>query len=195
MKYKLNDIIPFEQTQEATDYVNSVDGNYYLEDYGLDKNGNMQLIVRQVVFIKPALSEVRTAALARIDSATSAAILAGFEYEVETGEGKEVLHFSYLTDDQQNFTDTANGAILAMQGVEGLPTAVKWNGWRNHTTEYKGDLVRLVLDVSSFLNLYTGGALVHKATQMEIGGQRKAAIEAAETVEEIEALMESWCIS
>lgn len=137
---------------------------------------------------------VRSRALSRIDSATSAAILAGFEHEVETEEGKEVLHFSYLADDQQNFADTANGAILAMQGVEGLPTAVKWNGWRNHTAEYKGDLVRLVLDVQTFLGLYTGGALVHKVTQMEIGGQRKAAIEAAETVEEINALLEGWGI-
>ena len=143
---------------------------------------------------EPTFEEVKARAQTRIDSATSAAILAGFEYEVETGEGKEVLHFSYMADDQQNFTDTANGAILAMQGVEDLPTAVKWNGWRNHTAEYKGDLVRLVLDVSSFLNLYTGGALVHKATQMEICGQRKAAIEAAETVEEIEDLLAEWAV-
>lgn len=141
---------------------------------------------------KQPVSELRTSALSRIDSATSAAILAGFEYAVETGEGKEVLHFSYLADDQQNFADTANGAILAMQGVESVPSSVKWNGWRNHTAEYKGDLVRLVLGVPEFLSLYTGGALVHKATQMEIGGQRKAAIEAAETVEEIEALLAEW---
>lgn len=141
---------------------------------------------------EPTLEEVRTAALSRIDSATSAAILAGFEYEVETGEGKEVLHFSYLADDQQNFSDTANGALLAMQGVESVPNSVKWNGWRNHSPEYKGDLVRLVLDVPSFLMLYTQGALAHKATQMEVGGQRKAAIEAAETVEEINALLEGW---
>lgn len=141
---------------------------------------------------KQPLSKVRASALSRIDSATSAAILAGFEYEIDAGEGKEVLHFSYQHDDQQNFSDTANGALLAMQGVESVPSSVKWNGWRNHTAEYKGDLVRLVLDVQTFLALYTGGALVHKATQMEIGGQRKAAIEAAETVEEIEALLEGW---
>lgn len=48
MKYKLGEIVPFEQTQEATDWVNSVDGCYYLEDYELDENGNMQLIVRQL---------------------------------------------------------------------------------------------------------------------------------------------------
>ncbi|WP_458400033.1 DUF4376 domain-containing protein [Mailhella sp.] len=140
----------------------------------------------------PSAGEVKTAALARIDAATSKAILAGFEYEVETGEGKEVLHFSYQHDDQQNFSDTANGALLAMQGVESVPTSVKWNGWRNHNAKSKGELVRLVLDVQTFLALYTGGALVHKAVQMEIGGQRKAAVEAAETVEEINALLEGW---
>ena len=48
MKYNIGDIVPFEQTQEATDWVNSVEGNYYLEDYERDENGNMQLIVRQL---------------------------------------------------------------------------------------------------------------------------------------------------
>lgn len=48
MTYKVGDIVPFEQTKEATDWVNSIDGNYYLEDYERDENGNMQLIVRQL---------------------------------------------------------------------------------------------------------------------------------------------------
>lgn len=48
MKYKIDDIVPFEQTAEATDWVNSVEGCYYLEDYERDENGNMQLIVRQM---------------------------------------------------------------------------------------------------------------------------------------------------
>lgn len=75
---------------------------------------------------------------------------------------------------------------------KGLPTSLTWNGWRNHTAESKGELVRLVLDVQTFLALYTQGALVHKATQMEIGGQRKAAIEAAQSIDEINALLEEW---
>lgn len=141
-----------------------------------------------VAIPEPTAKELAAAALPRIDSATSAAILAGFEYEVEG----EPLHFSYDSFDQQNFADTANAAMLAMQGVEGVPQTVTWNGWRNHNAESKGELVRLTLDVQTFLGLYTGGALVHKATLMEIGGQRKAAIEAAETVEEIEALLEGW---
>ena len=48
MKYNIGDIVPFEQTQEATDWVNSVEGNYYLEDYAPDEDGNMRLIVRQL---------------------------------------------------------------------------------------------------------------------------------------------------
>ena len=48
MKYNIGDIVPFEQTQEATAWVNSVEGNYYLKDYERDKNGNMQLIVCQL---------------------------------------------------------------------------------------------------------------------------------------------------
>ena len=48
MTYKVGDIVPFEQTKEATDWVNSVEGNYYLEDYAPDENGNMQLVVRQL---------------------------------------------------------------------------------------------------------------------------------------------------
>lgn len=133
---------------------------------------------------------VRKEALSRIDNATSKAILAGFEYEVEG----ETLHFSYDSFDQQNFADTANAAMLAMNGVEGVPQTVTWNGWRNHNAESKGELVRLVLDAQTFLALYTGGALVHKAVQMEIGGQRKAAIEAAKTVKQIEELMQGWGI-
>ena len=59
MQYKLGDIVPFEQTQEATDWVNSVEGNYYLEDYASDENGNMQLVVRQLTFPEPTPEEVQ----------------------------------------------------------------------------------------------------------------------------------------
>ena len=59
MKYKLNEIIPYELTQDATDFVNSIEGNYYLEDYELDENGNMQLIVRQLVFPDPTPEEIQ----------------------------------------------------------------------------------------------------------------------------------------
>lgn len=135
------------------------------------------------------LSELRTAALSRIDSATSAAILAGFDYTIEG----ETLHFSYDQFDQSNFSDTFNGvAMKKLMDIEELPETIDWNGWRNHDSENKGELVVLTLTPESFLALYTQGALVHKQTYLEIGKQRKKAIESAETVEEINNLMQEW---
>jgi hypothetical protein len=134
------------------------------------------------------LEEVRAIALSHIDFATSTAILAGFEYTIDN----ETLYFSYDAFDQQNFADTANGAILALQNVEGVPTTVTWNGYRNHTKEQKGELVRLTLDVSKFLDLYVKGALANKDTQMELGGERKAIISNCTTIESIEMHMKFW---
>ena len=59
MKYNVDDIIPFEQIQEATDYVNSIDGNYYLEDYKEDEQGRMMLIVRQLIIEPPTDAEIQ----------------------------------------------------------------------------------------------------------------------------------------
>jgi len=140
---------------------------------------------------EPTFEEIKTAALSRIDSATSAAILAGFEYTIDG----ESLHFSYDSFDQQNFADSANVATLSLSGIEGLPQSVTWNAYRHYTLETGGELIRLTLDPQAFLALYTSGALAHKAAQMEIGGQRKTAVEVAKTVEEIETLLAGWGIS
>ena len=136
----------------------------------------------------PGLEEVRAAAVAAVDAETSAAIIAGFEYDING----ETLHFSYDTNDQQNFSDTGNAATLATMGVPGVPRSVVWNGWK---VEKDGDgavlsrsLVRLTLSVNDFLALYMSGALAHKAACMERGGQKKAAVEAAQTLEEIQAV-------
>ena len=72
--------------------------------------------------------------------------------------------------------------------MEGLPSSVTWNAYRNYTADTGGELVRLTLAPSAFLALYTGGALAHKAAKMEEGGRRKAAAEAATTIEEVEAV-------
>ena len=106
---------------------------------------------------------------AMIDEATSAAILAGFDYEVNG----ETLHFSYDSFDQQNFADTANGCLGQMAGIPGLPESVVWNAYRPN-----GDLVRLTLNASEFLALYFGGALAHKSTIMAEGGAKKDALSA-----------------
>lgn len=141
----------------------------------------------------PTLEEAKTDAVKKVDNATSAAILAGFDYETDLGTGViETLHFSYDSFDQQNFADSANVATLATSGVEGLPASVTWNAYRNWTTESDGELVRLTLTPATFLKLYTAGALTHKATQMEIGGARKEAVEAAESVKAVLALLAQW---
>ena len=117
---------------------------------------------------------------AQIDEETSAAILAGFDYEIQG----QSLHFSYNELDQQNFADAANAATLATVGIPGLPQTVVWNGWDvgkdGQGKVISKKLVRLTLTIQEFLGLYLNGALVHKATQMEIGGQRKAALMAGE---------------
>ena len=141
----------------------------------------------------PTLEEAKTDAVKKVDNATSAVILAGFDYETDFGTGViETLHFSYDSFDQQNFADSANVATLAVSGTPGLPESVTWNAYRDWTVETGGELVRLTLTPATFLELYTAGALTHKATQMEIGGQRKVAVEAAESAEAVQVMLDQW---
>ena len=116
----------------------------------------------------PTLEELKAAKKARIDAETSAAILAGFDYDAF---------------DQQNFADTANVCIMKQSGAQGLPDSVMWNAY----TVPGGELERLTFDASGFLALYAGGAMRHKNGTMQRGGERKAAVEAATTPEEVEA--------
>lgn len=156
-------------------------------------NGNWYLSDKLPV---QSLDEVKINARHQIDQETSGAILAGFDYSVDIGTGTpETLHFSYDSYDQQNFADTANIALLnltmpaSLDGEATVPTSVTWNAYRNYTPETGGELVRLTFDAAGFLALYTGGALAHKAAQMEAGGRRKAAVESATTIEEVESIL------
>lgn len=190
MKYNVGDIIPFELIEDATNWVNSIDGSYYLEDYTTDVNGNMQLIVKKLTSHISSFEEVKMDAISRIDSATSESILAGFDFMINN----EVLHFSYDQFDQINFSDAANVATLSLNGVEGLPQTVTWNGYRNYASKTDCELVRITLTSSNFLILYTQGALTHKSIKMENGGRRKAQIEDCKTIEEIQSLLKEWNI-
>ena len=127
----------------------------------------------------PSLDELKAAKKAQIDAETSAAILAGFDYAVDG----VTYHFSYDAFDQQNFADTANVCIMKQSGAQGLPDSVMWNAY----TVPGGELERLTFDASGFLALYAGGAMKHKNGTMQRGGERKAAVEAATTPEEVEA--------
>ena len=124
----------------------------------------------------PTLEELKTAKKARIDAETSAAIASGFDYAV----GGVTYHFSYDTFDQQNFADTANVCLMKQSGMPGLPDSVTWNAYTPG-----GELERLTFDASGFLALYAG--MKHKNGTMQRGGERKAAVEAATTPEEVEA--------
>lgn len=130
--------------------------------------------------VQPTLKEVKAAKLVQIDAETSAEILAGFVYEIDGVR----YRFSYDAFDQQNFADTANVCILKLNGTAGLPDAVVWNSY----SIPDGDLVRQTFDAAGFLQLYTDGALAHKNSVMQEGGARKSAVEAATTIEEVEAL-------
>lgn len=135
------------------------------------------------------LENVKARKLAAIDAQTSAAILAGFECEAtppDTGT-PELLHFSYDGFDQQNFADAAVSMQLAAAAGGAIPTSTPWNAYRGHTADSKGELVILHLTAETFVPIYAA-ALQHKAAKMAEGGQRKAAVAAAQTVEEVEAI-------
>lgn len=134
------------------------------------------------------LENVKARKLASIDSETTSAIFEGFECEATPPDTNvpEQLHFSYDEFDQQNFADAAVSMQLAASGGA-IPTTTPWNAYRNHTAGSKGDLVILQLTAETFVPIYAA-ALTHKATQMAIGGQRKAAVQAATTKEEVEAI-------
>lgn len=128
---------------------------------------------------KPSLEELKQNKINQIDKETSDSILAGFNYTINDQE----YHFSYDAFDQQNFADTANMCQLALSGVEGLPSTVTWNSYLED-----GTLVQQEFDAQSFLKLYTAGAMVHKATKMEIGGQRKIKVAEAQSEEELDEI-------
>jgi hypothetical protein len=177
-----------EYPPEAAEWCNN--NRAYIEELTAAPNGTRRFKI--VAIPDPTFDEVKAEATARVNADTSRAIFEGFDHEIDTGNGKEVLHFSYDSFDQINFNQTVNIATLALSGGEGLPESVMWNGYRNYTPENGGELVRIALTPTAFLDLYVKGASAHKALQMELGGQKKAQIESCETVEEINSLMTEW---
>lgn len=140
-----------------------------------------------------SLPNVKKRTLLMIDAATSAAILAGFDYETDPGTGTpEKLHFSYDSFDQQNFSDSAIAMQLgAATASDAIPTSTPWNAYRNYTPETGGELVVLQLTAASFLPLYAA-ALTHKVAKMAEGSARKALVESADSVEAVQALLARW---
>ena len=145
----------------------------------------------------PTLEEMKSDAMARVDVATSASIMGGFDCEATSPDADtpETLHFSYDSFDQQNFSDTAIAMQLGQAATEGVPTSTPWNAYRNWTAANGGELVVLQLTAKTFLPLYAA-ALRHKASNMAEGGIRKKQVEAVtgETggVEAVRALLAEW---
>jgi hypothetical protein len=122
------------------------------------------------------LANLKALKVQQIDADAGAAILAGFDYEIDG----QSLHFSYDAFDQQNFADAANNALAAL--MAGQEFAVQWNSYAGD-----GALVSLELDARQFLSLYQQGACTHKVTQMGIARQRKTAVAAAAAAQAVDA--------
>ena len=125
------------------------------------------------------LNQFKEQKIKQIDQETSDTILSGFDYTINNTK----YHFSFDIFDQQNFADTVNMCQLALSGTEGLPTSVTWNSYLED-----GTLVQQEFDAESFLKLYTSGAMVHKASKMQIGGQRKLKVAEAQSEEELDKI-------
>lgn len=174
MSFKLGQTFTDTYPPEAAVWCNQ--NNAYIEE--LEPQGRTRRF--QILAVpEKSIEELKADKVSQIDAETSAAILAGFDYTIDGTS----YHFSYDSFDQQNFSDTANMCQLALAGTPGLPTSVVWNSYLPD-----GTLVQQTFDAQSFLALYTAGAMQHKATQMTIGGQRKAKVWAAQTKEEVEAI-------
>lgn len=128
---------------------------------------------------KTNIEECKIAKVLQIDQETSSNILAGFDYSINGTS----YHFSYDTIDQQNFVDTVSMCQLSLLDTSGVPATITWNSYLAD-----GTLVQHQFDAKTFIDLYVNGAMKHKATQMTLGGQRKLAVEKAQTIEEVEKI-------
>ena len=143
------------------------------------------------VDLEAELAAARMDALSRIDQATSAAIMAGFDAQAvpQGADDPETLHFSYDATDQQNFVDAA--VAMQLGARDAIPKSTPWNAYRAWTPETGGELVVLLLTAETFLPLYAA-ALNHKAEKLAEGGARKARVNAAESAEDVRGMLAEW---
>lgn len=144
-------------------------GNVFVQKYGVMSLTNDEQ-VDQVVGLKKLICQ-------KIDVVTAAAIVKGFEYRIETADGKRTYHFSYDYADQRNFTDTATVIVLILvltsKGacISNMPETVNWNAYKNYDHNSPTRTV-VNLDLDNFLNLYIA-ALKHKLSCLETGKRQK----------------------
>lgn len=163
MKYNVGDIIPFDQIQEATDCVNTVEGNYYLEDYQEDEQGRMMLIVRQMP--EPSLEELKKEKWEEIKKYRDAEEQSGCPY------------MGSVLDSDSLSVQRINTAVQAAQ-VVGESFAVDWTMKDNtviHMTYT--DVLGMPAALAIFSNL------LHVKAR-----EKREQINAAETIEEVNAI-------
>ena len=139
--------------------------------------------------IQQRLSQEKEKLIVNVDNDTSSKISTGFFCEVtppDTNE-PELLFFSYDSFDQQNFADAAIVILNSLQTRSADTLKQSWNAYRNHTDDYKGDLVVLDLTPATFLPIYQA-ACTHKATVMTEGSALKEKIRNASSLEELKEL-------
>lgn len=163
MKYNVDDIIPFEQIQEATDYVNTVEGNYYLEDYKEDEQGRMMLIVRQMP--APSLEEVRQAKWEQIKAVRNKAEQSGCPY------------MGSVLDSDSLSVQRINTAVQAAQ-VIGEAFVVDWTMQDNTVVH---------MTYADVLGMPTALAVFSNELHMKARELREQ-INAAESIEEVNAI-------
>ena len=141
---------------------------------------NNKFIIKAIS--ESSLEELKEQKIKQIDKETSESILSGFTYTIKDKE----RFFSYDSFDQQNFADAANTALLSQMqsNVKTIPTNVNWNSYVGEEKE----LEIITLDASEFLDLYVNGALVHKNTKMQIGGQIKSQVAEAQSKEDLDKI-------
>lgn len=146
--------------------------------------------------VQQRLEQEKERIITKVDAMTSSKISSGFFCDAtppDTNE-PESLFFSYDSFDQQNFADAAIVILNSLQTQSADTLKQSWNAYRNHTDDYKGDLIVLDLTPATFLPIYQA-ACTHKATVMTGGSILKEKIRNASSLEELEEIdLESYYV-
>lgn len=129
----------------------------------------------------PTLEEAKAAKTDQINREAEEAILAGFDYKPDG----ETLHFDCDQTDQINLGDAYNKARAFINGEEGGQNYAIFNGYRMVDGKKTG-LVPVEFTAATFIPFY-GASVDHKSEILGTATRRKAVVESATTIEEVEA--------
>lgn len=120
-------------------------------------------------------------------------ICKGFDKNMLVDGEMKLVHFSYDTIDQSNFSDAANLSMISTMKDIGIYT-VDWNGYINYDSSTGGQLVVFTLNAIEFLKLHAA-ALKHKNDNIMLCKEIKSEIEAAVSVDDLIVRMASYSIT